>query len=51
MSVYKIYDWAGNELSYHGSFQTFEDAWDYIREHFKENEWSELYVETSDSAA
>lgn len=28
---YKIYDWAGNDLSsYHGTFKTFDDAWSYI---------------------
>lgn len=25
-----IQDWAGNVLDSHGSFETFEDAWDYI---------------------
>lgn len=28
---YKIYDWAGNDLSsHHGTFKTFDDAWAYI---------------------
>jgi hypothetical protein len=27
---YAIYDWAGNHLSAHGKFETFQDAWDYI---------------------
>lgn len=25
-----IFDWAGNELDMHGTFETFEDAWDFI---------------------
>lgn len=30
-TIYKIYDWAGNDLTaWHGTFHTFEDAWDYI---------------------
>lgn len=27
---FAIFDWAGNELTKHGTFKTFEDAWDYI---------------------
>lgn len=27
---YYIYDWAGNKLYQHGTFKSFEDAWDYI---------------------
>jgi hypothetical protein len=28
---FRILDWAGNDLSdFHGTFKTFEDAWDYI---------------------
>lgn len=28
---FRIYDWAGNDLTqWHGTFKTFEDAWDYI---------------------
>ena len=27
---YAIYDWAGNRLSLHGEFKTFDDAWEYI---------------------
>ena len=29
--MYKIFDWAGNDLSqWHGTFKTFDDAWEYI---------------------
>lgn len=32
--IYKIYDWAGNDLTDHfGVFKTFDDAWDAIREY------------------
>lgn len=27
---FHIFEWAGNQLSVHGAFNTFEDAWDYI---------------------
>jgi hypothetical protein len=27
---YMIYDWAGNCLDIYGTFNSFEDAWDYI---------------------
>lgn len=27
---WKIFDWAGNELTRWGAFETFEDAWDFI---------------------
>lgn len=31
MDKFKIYDWAGNDLTHwHGTFDSFEDAWDYI---------------------
>jgi hypothetical protein len=40
-----IEDWAGNRLSAHGEFPSFEDAWEYIREHWpNEDDWQELYV-------
>lgn len=28
---FAIFDWAGNHLYTHGTFPTFEDAWDYIK--------------------
>jgi len=46
--MFKIFDWAGNELTKHGTFETFEDAWDYIFEHFEEEDHQELFVETSE---
>ena len=39
-----IEDWAGNELYKHGEFDTFEDGWDYLVEHFSEEEHQDLYV-------
>lgn len=30
MTKFIIYDWAGNSLFSHGSFKTFDDAWEYI---------------------
>ncbi len=30
MSKFYIYCWSGRRLDTHGSFKTFEDAWDYI---------------------
>jgi hypothetical protein len=40
-----IQDWAGNRLDAHGTFETFEDAWGYIYEHWpNEEDWQELYV-------
>lgn len=42
---YYIYDWAGNELWRHGSFSSFEDGWDYIMEHWEnEEDHQDLYV-------
>ena len=43
--MYAIYDWTMNKLSAHGSFHTFEDAWDYIMENFEEEDFEELLVE------
>ena len=44
-NMYAIYDWAGNRLSKHGTFKTFEDGWDYILEHWEDEEdHGELYV-------
>lgn len=54
--VYKIYDWAGNDLSqYHGTFKTFEDAWDYILGEMTDNlslteeDYQEYYVDLNSS--
>lgn len=30
MKQYKIYDWAGNELTRWGTFESCDDAWDFI---------------------
>ena len=51
--MFKIYDWAGNDKSaYYGTFETFEDAWDRLREEFpddpedsNESNLGEFYVE------
>lgn len=49
--IFKIYDWAGNDLSrFHGTFETFEDAWDYIfgemtdKLNLTEDDYQEYYV-------
>ena len=42
--TYAIYDWANNELTKHGTFERFEDGWDYIYEHFEEDDYQELFV-------
>ena len=45
MKRYFIEDWAGNRLNEHGTFADFEDAWEYIREKFPNEEiWEALYV-------
>lgn len=45
MNTYLIYDWAGN-LKFNGqSFDTFEDAWEYLYERFETDEdLGEFYV-------
>ncbi len=45
--MYKIMDWAGNDLTKHyGTFESFEEAWEAIYQHINEklaeegiNEW------------
>jgi hypothetical protein len=50
MKRFIIQDWAGNVLTAHGSFKTFEDAWDYIlgdmtdKLGLTEDDYSEYYV-------
>jgi len=50
MKNFKIFDWAGNELYKHGTFETFEDAWDYIlgemtdKLNLKEEDYQEYQV-------
>lgn len=45
-----IFDWAGNHLSAHGSFRSFEEGWDYIlgemtdRLSLTEEDYGEYYV-------
>lgn len=47
MTTFAIFDWAGNRLTAHGTFEDFEDAWDYIRETWPdEDDWQDLYVES-----
>jgi hypothetical protein len=29
--IFVIFDWAGNELKMYGTFETFEEAWEYIQ--------------------
>ena len=41
---YEIQDWAGNRLTAHGEFKTFDDGWDYIYEKFEEDDFQDLYV-------
>ena len=51
IQCFKIYDWAGNDLSkHHGTFSSFEEAWDYIfgemtdKLNLKEDDYQEYYV-------
>jgi hypothetical protein len=41
--IYIIQDWAGNVMNF-GEFDSFEDAWSYIYEHFQEDDYQEFYV-------
>lgn len=50
--MFRIIDWAGNDLTYwHGEFETFESAWDYIygemtdRLKLTEDDYQEFHVE------
>lgn len=52
MKQFKIVDWANNDLTYwHGTFETFEDAWAYIlgdmtdKLGLTEEDYQEYYVE------
>lgn len=43
--IFKVYDWTGVELTFYGSFPTFEDAWSAIYERFPEEEcFDDFYV-------
>lgn len=53
---YIIKDWVGNILDFKGrinskefavpmEFESFEDANEYVVEHFKETDWDEMHVE------
>lgn len=48
--TYAIFDITGitRRLSSLGTFETFEDAWDYICEHFAEDEFQDLMVDTAE---
>lgn len=40
-----IQDWAGNSIAPFFKFKTFEDAWEYIRETWpNEEDWEDYYV-------
>lgn len=41
---FAIYDWANNELTDHGTFASFDIAWDYIYQNFEEDDFQELEV-------
>lgn len=45
---YVIFDWAGNRLSKHGTFKSFDDAWEYIYKKFPEEDHQDLHVDTSE---
>jgi len=55
MKTYKIFDWAGNNLtSYYGVFASFEEAWGALYEEFDglneedfNEQMSEFHVEES----
>ena len=46
--MYKIFDWAGNELWKHGTFKSFDDAEEYLSEFLRdeyETDRGEYYIE------
>jgi hypothetical protein len=49
-SRYAIFDITGitRRLSSLGEFETFEDAWDYIYEHFEDDKFQDLMVDTAE---
>ena len=47
--MFIIKDWAGNELTYYGEFESFDLAWDTILSEFpneKDDFFDDFYVET-----
>ena len=48
---YVIFDWMYNVLDKHGEFNSFEDGWAYIYEHFEEEDFQELEVLTMSERA
>lgn len=48
--TYAIFDITGitRRLSSLGEFETFEDAWDYICEHFDDDKHQDLMVDTAE---
>lgn len=47
--MFIIEDWAGNHLFHDKTFDTFEDGWDHLYNHFEENnmdcdEWAQEYL-------
>ena len=47
---YSIFSTAGitQRLSKHGFFNSFDDAWEYIFEHFEEEDFEDLMVDTAE---
>ena len=40
-----IEDWAGNRMFPDKEFDSFEDGWEFVREHCPEADWEDIYVE------
>lgn len=47
---YAIFSIVGitQRLSKHGTFDSFDDAWEYIYEHFEEDDFENLTVDTAE---
>ena len=46
MTKYIIVDWAGNRIRPDKTFTSFDNAWDWIRETYPdEDDWQDLYVD------
>lgn len=42
---FAIFDWAMNELTKHGTFESFDDGWEYILENWpNEEDHEDLFV-------
>jgi hypothetical protein len=42
--MFILEDWAGNRLHGNIEFETFEDGWDFIAEHYQEEDFEDLYI-------